>query len=343
MSAELDKKTNTNDNEFGAIFPTSYVATVEEFNDALFVVSSEVGNVYRSTPTDANWQLVFSFNISGGLLDPAKTQLHFTTTQAILSYSLVRSTNTLFKTMPLQNFIDETMGTAAAEGVPAEFDLIEDYQNLPLAREILGSREALVIRTEYGSYDAYIGNIDSPSAEDVIFLDPNGWGLERGPDQNGNGLDDAWEEIYHATFGSPLDSQDTDLNGIEDAVEFFLGYNPDISDTNGDGIPDNKDFFRNFPNQFGTPNDVNPFLNEQIARSGFLTESTASSSGFIHESEAITTTIIQPDITLGAGTIFMEWSVMESDDLLNWDVTDNFVIEKELSDGKKFFRVLMSE
>lgn len=88
---------------------------------------------------------------------------------------------------------------------------------------------------------------------------------------------------------------------------------------------------------------MNPFLNEQIARSGFLTESTASSSGFIHESEAITTTIIQPDITLGAGTIFMEWSVMESDDLLNWDVTDNFVIEKELSDGKKFFRVLMSE
>jgi len=58
-----------------------------------------------------------------------------------------------------------------------------------------------------------------------------------GPDTDGDGLPDAWEQQYFTNL-SQTGSGDPDADGLTNAQEFAAGTNPTLADTDGDGMAD---------------------------------------------------------------------------------------------------------
>ena len=320
-------------------------AAVRAYGDDLIAVLIEGAWIFRLTP-GSEWQNIGRFNFTG-ILDAATTEINFTDSQAIMSYFDPNEgfNGTMkFRMVSLQDIGLKDNASPSVTSIPEEFQQI--FQ-LDEARTIIGNRDGIIIERWSGGYPEYsviYGNEDLPRPNHgFVFYSPS-WGLMLDNDDNQTGVADTWEARYNSNYGVANQvGYDTDGDGIEGVIESFIGLDPYSTDSNDDGIPDKVEFFRNFPTYFGSPEQLNPYLRASLLSDTFLTSETAETAGFINESEAITTKIIQPDISLGANTIFMEWSVMESDDLMNWEQTDSFIIEKELSDGKQFFRVLMSE
>jgi len=324
-------------------------AAVRTYGDDIIAVLIEGAWIFRLQP-GSDWQNIGRFNFTG-ILDAATTEINFTDSQAILSYFDPNSGNNgsmKFRTVSLVS-IGLVDNSSPATSVPSEF---VELSQLSQARRLVGNHDDIIFENYEWQNDAeyqsvFGGNGDIPySPNGLILYSPSGWGLSIGNDYDDTGISDAWEAVYSSHplgYGIQGTDLDSDGDGIEDAIESIIGLDFESTDSNGDGIPDKVDFFQNFPRYFGSPEQLNPYLRASLLSDTFLTSETAEIAGFINESEAITTTIIQPDISLGANTIFMEWSVMESDDLMNWEQTDSFIIEKELSNGKQFFRVLMSE
>ncbi|PXA05401.1 hypothetical protein DDZ13_00610 [Coraliomargarita sinensis] len=236
--------------------------------------------------------------------------------------------------------------TRAVSPIPTIFQLINQISG---ASRITGNHDEIVYEEfqwqNTPRFESALGGqafVDLPS-DGFLFYNPSGWGIAIGEDNDESGIADAWESVYNETtegFIRQIDL-DSDGDGIEDAVESLFGldvYNPDSDE---DGALDKTEFFRSYPATLGSSGKLNPFLQYSLTESTFLTTELASTSGFVNESDVMNSQIVQPDITLSDSTIYMEWSLKESDDLKNWETTENFVIEKELQPGTSFFRLVV--
>lgn len=72
-------------------------------------------------------------------------------------------------------------------------------------------------------------------------------------DADGNGIADAWEQLYGVTVDNGF--QDTDGDGLSDAMEFRYNTDPTKFDTDGDGLSDADEIlaYRTDPNDPGDP------------------------------------------------------------------------------------------
>lgn len=277
-----------------------------------------------------------SFSIGGTTLVAAGTSLSFTDSHVLLSYASESDPYAILEAEDLPS----------ASGVPNSFFAIDQ---IDWATRFVGNSYGVVALGDFGDGFAHADTIEGNNQlnfENEIYLEANlrGYGLVASQDYDHNGFSDEWEDQYGEVtipYSSALFQSDIDSDGIEDALEVFIGTIVGEEDSNFDGIDDGLEFLSNYG--IAKNSSLNPFYERIFRQAGFMDHTGISNAGFIHRSEAITTTISQPNISLDDNSIYMEWSVLESDDLLNWEVTDQFVIQKELTGDRKFFRVLMNE